>query len=287
MTDRYVHLDTERLDALAEKDRYTEASAAMDQARQLVGEAAAYRDAVVAAMVAARPGRGAQSEVARLLGVNRNIVSTAVKNHKERTVKTVTARDHHENRDVTRTWTRAIVHRQDGLADDTWQTQAGGRTWLLVSAQENGRRHWALRWEPSERADSTTVVKAQAMVAHLYKDTDQDRALKDATLYLDKHPQGEEPPAPAPLPTTHTSTHYVPVAKREVSRTWTRRGTVWETLVGETRWVLYRDADRWVGGPVGGQVDAIGSPSHSAERAMDEAAWELDAKPLIDAAQAS
>jgi len=286
MDPRYVHLDTAALDRLAEKGRYAEAGVAMDQARQLVGEAAAYRDAVVAAMVAARPGRGGQSEVARLLGVHRNIVSTAVKNHQERCPmeRIVTVRDHRGNRDVTRTWTKATVHRHDGLTDDTWQTQAGGRTWLLISVEEQGRRHWALRWEPPQDAAADLRVKATSMVAHLHKDTDQDRSLKDATLYLDQHPHGVEPPAPEPLPTTHTVTEYVPVAKQEVSRNWERCGDVWETFVGDARCVLYRAGGAWVW--VGPDVAPI-TPQHSAERAMEEVTWHLDVQPLITAAQTS
>jgi len=217
---------------------------------------------------------------AERLGVTTTVVNRRRNRHKERTIKTVTVRDHRGNRDITRTWTRATVHRHDGLADDTWQTQAGGRTWLLVSVEEKGRRHWALKWRPAEGADTDTKLRAMEMVAHLHRTADQDRALADATLYLDQHPQGEEPPAPEPLPTTHTVTEYVPVAKQEISRTWQRRGDVWETLVSDVRCVLYRTGGTWVwSGP---DVAPI-TPQHSAERAMKEVTWHLDVQPLIHA----
>ena len=87
---------------------------------------------------------------------------------------------------------------------------------------------------------------------------------------------------------THTVTQYVPVLKREVSRTWTQRDSgVWETDVDGTRWVLHyngRDSsDRidWEWGPAGSGQDTPVIKAATVEEAMKEATWHIDAHPAI------
>lgn len=82
--ENYVSFEAEKLDAIPDdRDRYTAAGAALDQARQLVGEVAAYRDTMVADMVGPNPARGDQSAVARRLGVHRNVIGRHLKHHNQ------------------------------------------------------------------------------------------------------------------------------------------------------------------------------------------------------------
>lgn len=103
---------------------------------------------------------------------------------------------------------------------------------------------------------------------------------------------------------THTVTEYVPVAKQEVSRTWTRKlypeelggaPGPWETEVDGARWVLHYngrthgwttpDRRMWQWGPAGGGQEVPEIRAEDEQAAMVEATWHLDVKPLIDAAQ--
>lgn len=129
---RYVHLDTSRLDTMSDRDRYTEAGKAIEQARQIVSEAAAYRDAHVVGMVAARPGRGGQSEVARILGAHRNAVSTHLKNHKERTMShTVTEYVPVLKREISVTWERTSYPENLGGGPGPWRATINGQAAAL------------------------------------------------------------------------------------------------------------------------------------------------------------
>ena len=100
MTD-YVRFDAAALDALPERDRYHEAGAAIEQARGTVSETSAYRHAVVAAMVEARPGHGGRTEVAGLLGIPLATVSDHLRKHRESIVETCTVCGHGHRRPIT------------------------------------------------------------------------------------------------------------------------------------------------------------------------------------------
>lgn len=175
---RYVRFDTTHLDPLADVDQYTEAGKAMDQARQAVSEVAAYRDAIVAAMVEARPHRGGHTEVARLLGVHRNVVSTHTKHHKERTMShTITEYVPVLKAEISRIWTQK---------DDVWSTDVNGTRWVLYRDGSAGgwngpdRPVWA--WGPVGGGQDVPTIKSSTV----------EEAMKDATRHIDINPAVEE-----------------------------------------------------------------------------------------------
>lgn len=173
----YIHFDRSALDPLADVDRYREAGEAIEQARQAVADTAAYRDAVVAAMVEARPGRGGQSEVARILGIHRNLVTSHLKNHRERTMHTVTEYVPVLKREISRTWEQKL---------DYWTTDVDGTTWTLHREGSTGgwtgpdRPVWV--WGPRGDDQGMPTIKSHTI----------EGALTEATWHIDIHPAVEE-----------------------------------------------------------------------------------------------
>lgn len=185
---RYIHFDTTDLDRLSDVERYAAAGEAIEQARKAVAATAAYRDAVVAAMVAARPGRGGSAEVSRLLGIPTGTVSTHVKKHKEKLMQTTTE-THTVTRyvpiaqqEVSRTWTRTLYPEELGGAPGPWETEVDGVRWALYY---NGQiRPWAAPerriwdWGPVGGGQEVPTIEAES----------DERALQAATWYLDVEP---------------------------------------------------------------------------------------------------
>lgn len=91
---------------------------------------------------------------------------------------------------------------------------------------------------------------------------------------------------------THTVTQYVPVLKREVTRTWEKSDAgVWSTEVDGVRWVLHHGgiaggwagADRivWEWGPAGSGQETPTIKAATEEEALKEATWHIDIHPAI------
>lgn len=95
---------------------------------------------------------------------------------------------------------------------------------------------------------------------------------------------------------THTVTEYVPVLKREVSRTWEKSDAgVWSTTVDGARWVLHYNGraggwngpDRivWEWGPAGSDQDMPVIKAATEEEALKEATWHIDIHPAVEEQQ--
>lgn len=91
---------------------------------------------------------------------------------------------------------------------------------------------------------------------------------------------------------TFTVTEYVPVLKREISRTWTQHLGYWTTDVDGTTWTLHREGSAggwngphrpvWAWGPRGGGQDVPEIKSNTVEGAMKEATWHIDIHPRVE-----
>lgn len=96
---------------------------------------------------------------------------------------------------------------------------------------------------------------------------------------------------------THTVTQYVPVLKREVSRTWEKSSAgVWSTEVDGARWVLHYsgqtrpwagpDRTIWEWGPAGSGQETPAIKAATEEEALKEATWHIDIHPAVQEKQA-
>lgn len=95
---------------------------------------------------------------------------------------------------------------------------------------------------------------------------------------------------------THTVTQYVPVLKREVSRTWEKSSAgVWSTEVDGARWVLHYNGTTsgwagpnrimWEWGPAGSGQDMPVIKAATEEAALKEATWHIDIHPAVQEQQ--
>lgn len=161
MDRQYVTFDESALTPLPDVDRYRAATDAIEQARQAVSDTAAYRDAVVAAMVEARPYRGGPAEVARLLGIPTATVSTHTRKHKERTMQVSDIFVDTDSRDTAaQNWVEALA--RHGHNCTVVSTHKAGDTVAVVRA-ENGDeyrlRMWGTKQVVATPKKATTTIE--------------------------------------------------------------------------------------------------------------------------------